>query len=196
MKIKNQRLTIAAVACGVLLSISGCGTNEQDAPATQPPTTIFSHPSYETDIHDQRKLAGDVDAIFVGTVLEQTGTKSLGAMPETQFRVKVIEVLKGDLDTEVTVNQQGGVHTESGDLMLMEGDELISTGGSYIFAVRYFPQESWFSLVPAVGDIPLEARDVQMVENSDKSRSDSPEPAEVSQMRDSIANEIPFVPGG
>ncbi|WP_158171170.1 hypothetical protein [Rhodococcus sp. JT-3] len=148
------------------------------------------------DIHDQRRLAGNSDVIFVGTVLEQTGTKSLGAMPETQFRVNVVEVLKGDVNGDITVNQQGGTHTESGDLLLMAGDELITAGNSYLFAVRYFPQESWYTLVPGVGDIPLAAADVQLMENSENSRSDSPEPPEVAQMRDSIANEIPFEPGG
>jgi hypothetical protein len=78
----------------------------------------------------------------------------------------------------------------------MAGDELITAGNSYLFAVKHAPQESWYALVPSVGDIPLAAAEVQLMENSENSRSDSPEPPEVSQMRDSIANEIPLEPGG
>lgn len=197
MKTTIQRLTAASAVCAALISVAGCSaSNEPETPGSQPPTTVFVDPSYETDITDQRKLAGDVDAVFVGTVMEQTGTKTRGVMPETQFRVNVVEVLKGDVNGDVTVNQQGGIHTESGDLLLMAGDELITAGNSYLFAVKHSPQESWYTLVPGVGDIPLAAADVQLMENSENSRSDSPEPPEVAQMRDSIANEIPFEPGG
>ncbi len=121
-----------------LLLLTGCV--ERGSPQAR--TTVTVPFDAVTDFSDLRRLAGAYDAVFVGEVTEQTGTKSLNSTPETQFRVTVVEPLKGQLDSTVTVNQQGGVSTTSDDLVLLGGDELLTVGDHYLFATRYLPSEN------------------------------------------------------
>ncbi|MFZ3578668.1 hypothetical protein [Virgibacillus sp. DJP39] len=103
------------------------------------------------DTSNPRKLVGFSDNVFVGKVIEQIGTKSLNGFPETQFKVEVLDNIKGDLKGTVTVNQQGG--HEWNKIIIFEGDKLLEAGNTYLFATRYLEREDWYTLVPVHGDI-------------------------------------------
>ena len=103
------------------------------------------------DISDTRKLVGWADNVFIGEVKIQSGTKSLDGIPETQFKVEVTDNIKGEFDGTITVNQQGGY--KENELILIENDQLIQEGQSYLFVTKYLEEENWHTLVPVYGDI-------------------------------------------
>ncbi|WP_067990909.1 hypothetical protein [Nocardia pseudobrasiliensis] len=149
-------------------------------------------PSWAFDPGDQRQLAGWADAIFVGTVVEKSGTDTrMSTLPETQFRVTMIKALKGELPDSVTVNQQGGYVTGKGELVLVDNDPLISAGKSYLFATRFLPEKNWYTVAPRIGDVELTPAELQAVQSSLRNRSTA-EPETLQRMRDSIAHQIPL----
>jgi Pregnancy-associated plasma protein-A len=104
-----------------------------------------------TDFEDPRRLVGAADNVFVGRIEAQAGTKQLGEYPETQFRVRVQEQIKGMLTEDAIVNQQGGY--SEGALVLPEGDRPLEIGRDYLFVTRRLPETGWNTLFPAYGDI-------------------------------------------
>lgn len=116
----------------------------------QPGAISGADPEYVIDLSNLRAVAGQAQAIFVGSVESATGTKALGVFPESQFRVNIIQSLKGNRSGSITVNQQGG-KTSSGKVLLFDGDPLIETGKTYLFATRYLASENWYTVIPHVG---------------------------------------------
>lgn len=112
------------------------------------------HFQYPADFSDDRILVGASHNIFVGKVIKQVGNKSIGAAPETQFEVEVIDNIKGDLKGVVVVNQMGGymdgilyvIH----DDIVIPGEEkkntLLNSGETYLFASRFNENENWHVL--------------------------------------------------
>ncbi|MGM7723723.1 hypothetical protein [Metabacillus sp. Hm71] len=114
---------------------------------------------YEVDVSDPRKLVGYADHVFIGKVIEQAGTKKISGFPETQFNVKVLETIKGDLNGTIIVNQNGGY--DGNQLTVINGDSLIKPGKTYLFATKYLESENWHTLVPAYGDVLIENEEKQ-----------------------------------
>lgn len=109
-----------------------------------------------TDLSDDRKLVGLADSVFFGQVREGLGQTEEFGWPETQFSVKVLQVLKGSVAGVVTINQQGGYRTEDNSPFRVEGDpQLLEPGKSYLFVTRPFQQKGWNTLVPGYGNIEL-----------------------------------------
>lgn len=121
---------------------------------SSPDKIVYSKPSFITDVRDDRKLSGIAQNLFIGEVKAQVGNKKLDNIPETQYKVEVIQNIKGSLNGAVTVNQQGGFNGNT--LMLMEGDKLLEVGKTYLFVTLYNREQNWYTLVPAYGDIPVE----------------------------------------
>ncbi len=109
---------------------------------------------YAADFSDDRVLMGASHNVFVGKVIQQTGTKERGIGPETQYQVQIIDNVKGNLSGVVTVDQQGGY--KNGVLYVVGGDTvapaqdgsnyLLQTGSTYLFATRYNSSENWYTL--------------------------------------------------
>lgn len=118
---------------------------------SSPSKIVYISPSHVTDVSNDRKLAGIADNLFVGEVKAQLGNKKLDKVPESQFKVEVIQNIKGTLNGVVTVNQQGG--NDDGSLILVEGDSLLEVGKTYLFATRVNQEQKWNTLVPVYGDI-------------------------------------------
>lgn len=137
------------------------------------------HVNLVTELSDKRKLAGLSHNIFIGKVISQAGTKSLGSLPETQFKVQVLQNIKGNLSGTILVNQQGG-YNQYDELVLVEEDPLLQTGKTYLFATRYLKQENWHTVIPHFGDIRLDS------------------PVErlkiLTQMKQAVEQQIPFRP--
>jgi hypothetical protein len=124
--------------------------------ARNPVTIREIHLIYPVDYADGSILMGASHNVFVGKVIRQIGTRNRGLGVETQFAVHVVLNLKGDLQGNVTVNQEGGYQngvlyviadgTESQDI---DGHRyLIRPGFSYLFATRYSPTYDWYTLNP------------------------------------------------
>ncbi len=105
-----------------------------------------------TDFGDARRLVGFAEDVFFGEVLEAGKTSAGEPLPETDYRVKVVDTIKGDAAGVVTVTQEGGYIADRNELRLMEGDALIEPGHVYMFATRSDPNGRHF-VVPEFGDV-------------------------------------------
>lgn len=116
--------------------------------------TIVMNPSYIADFSDDTVLIGFSQNTFIGEVVSTKGSKKLGVIPETQFNVKVIENIKGNLSGTIVVNQEGGYLNNT--LYVMENDVLLETGKIYLFATRYNESEKFYTLVPVHGKVKID----------------------------------------
>jgi hypothetical protein len=140
-----------ALAAAIALSIVGPGLLSDNPPEN--PVIKFVQYSSVFDVSDTRRLVGWSDSVFIGKVIQQTGSKSMDGIPETQFKVEVSDLIKGDLKGSVTVNQQGGFKGK--ELILVEKDKLLVEGNSYLFVTKHLQEENWHTLVPVYGDIQI-----------------------------------------
>jgi hypothetical protein len=113
---------------------------------------------YPVDYADDRVLVGASHNVFVGRVIAQSGQRDRGLGPETQFAVKIITNVKGELQGTVTVNQEGGF--KNGVLYSVGGSDvlgpngtdatyyLLQPGKTYLLATRYNPTYGWYTLNP------------------------------------------------
>src|SRR5215207_5868098 len=115
----------------------------------------IGHPVYELDPTDDRALAAYATDIFIGRVLDQTGavgapTSAPGQeLPQSQFAVEVLHLLKGRAAGVVTVNQVGGLDQQAHQIMLLEGDALLRPEVSELFLVVSVPERGWYQIVAA-----------------------------------------------
>jgi hypothetical protein len=143
-----KNIFIGGLAVGVAVVVLSWTTA---SPGQSAPTIVQVHTMAIADVEDDRQLVGAVENIFVGTVVAQLGTKILDDDPETLFQVDVLENVKGSLAGKVVVNQQGG---QVGDqLVLFDGDSVLKTGQTYLFATRPFKEMGWYTVVPQYGDL-------------------------------------------
>jgi hypothetical protein len=119
------------------------------------PDAGIGHPLYDLDPRDDRALAAYATDIFIGRVLDQTGaagapTSAPGQeVPQSQFAVEVLHVLKGTAGGVVTVNQVGGLDRQAGEIMLLDGDTLLRPETSELFLVVSVPERAWYQIVAA-----------------------------------------------
>src|SRR3954464_15417341 len=122
----TRSLVIVILALGLSFgAISGVvsGWQWQSAPSGNPHEVVLDagigHPVYELDPTDDRALAAYATDIFIGRVLDQTGavgapTSAPGQeLPQSQFAVEVLHLLKGPAAGVVTVNQVGGLDMQA-----------------------------------------------------------------------------------
>lgn len=155
-----------ALAAAVALSIAGPGLLSNKS--TENPVIKTVEYNNTFDVSDPNRLVGWADSVFIGKVVEQSGTKSLAGLPETQFKVEVMDTIKGDIKGTVIVNQQGGY--EGNELILVENDPLLENGKSYLFITKYLKDENWHTLVPVYGDIEItnESQKQELIEKFQK----------------------------
>lgn len=141
MKIIKSHLFIYAILLIALIVVSFTLL----FPSLMSSKMILIHPSYVADFSDDKILMGASHNVFIGKIVEQVGGKALAKTPASQFKVEVIENIKGKLSGNITVNQQGGYRYET--LYLIEGsDGLLAPGSTYLFATRYNAKEDWYTL--------------------------------------------------
>lgn len=110
---------------------------------------VVMKPSYVEDFSNDKALAGFAQNVFIGEVVSEKSIKKSGDIPETQFDVKVIENIDGNLSGNVVVNQEGGYLDNK--LYLMENDKMLEEGKKYLFATRYNESENFYTLIPIYG---------------------------------------------
>lgn len=109
-----------------------------DSPTSIVQGTSWGRGSWGFDVEDDRLLVGFADNVFFGQV-QATWPVPVGvdddADPHTAYSVLPVSDIKGDLPGPITVMQLGGIQ-EDGTLMLMEGDSVLSVGGTYLLLTR------------------------------------------------------------
>jgi hypothetical protein len=153
----NSKKWLAFAAPGlaaiIALGVAGPGLLSNHPPENPVIQTVQT--SHAFDVTDPQRLVGWADNVFVGKVVKMSGTSDEYGMLETQFKVEVAENIKGELQGEVTVNQQGGY--EGKNLILVENDKLLKEGESYLFVSRKNQEQNWHTVVPVYGDIMIES---------------------------------------
>ena len=114
-----------------------------------------AHPDYFKDMSDPKVLVGASQDVFVGEVIAKQGQTGKYGYVESQYKVKVLEVFKGSLSGDVTVNRRGGYDRWTRTVQLVDGAP--NTGKSYLFATRSNSVEDWHTFAPGYGE--LEVRD-------------------------------------
>lgn len=123
----------------------------------QPTRIQYIDTQYAADFSNDAILMGASHNVFIGKVLAQTGAKERGIGPETQFSVRVISNIKGNLAGVITVDQQGGM--KNNFLYIVQDDNLptptsnedtymLKPGSTYLLATRYNNKENWYTLNP------------------------------------------------
>lgn len=148
------------------------------------PTLREVVPYYATDIKDLRRLAGLANAVFVGTVSEQSGVIIRYGQANTQFKVKVLQALKGTPASDVVVEQEGGHNDKNNITYIVKGDTPLTVGSTYLFAATYRGDEHIYSIIPVYGDTLLTAE-----QTSDLQAGKTPQL--LADMRDAVAHQIP-----
>ena len=157
-----RALVIAILTAALSLGVAGgvmADWHWQQAPDDNEHEAIadagIGHPIYALDPTDDRALADYATDIFIGRVLDQTGaagapTSAPGQeLPQSQFAVEVLQLLKGQAAGVVTVNQVGGLDQQTRQLMLLEEDALLRPGASELFLVVSVPERGWYQMVAA-----------------------------------------------
>jgi hypothetical protein len=149
-------MAVAVLAVALMLAARGGGLAQWHAQRTSAAVGLsigIGDPLYELDPRDDRALAAYATDIVLGRVLRQTGAKGAPTsapgqeLPQSQFAVEVLDVLKGRAGGVVTVNQIGGLDSQAGGVMLLEGDELLRPGASELFLLVYVPERAWYQVV-------------------------------------------------
>ena len=97
------------------------------------------------DVSDKRKVVGFHDYVFVGEVKKVVGTGysdvdfsdglRMFSQPYTQYEIRVLENLKGELvtDRDVPLTKHDGAYFFGKKVSMMDGDSLPDEGECYIF---------------------------------------------------------------
>ncbi|WP_404459030.1 hypothetical protein [Oceanobacillus kapialis] len=150
---KKKLYPLVAILTPVFLLFLGLIYFINDAPPPKNPTIKTIEMDYIIDILNPEAVVDFADNVFIGTVEVQVDTIQ-NDYPETQFEVKVLENIKGNLDESEVINQLGGY--EGNDLLLIEGDELLETNKTYLFATIDSEENNKRTIIPIGGSISVE----------------------------------------
>jgi hypothetical protein len=100
-------------------------------------------------------LTSDADAIIVGKVVTDKGDVG-GSIPQTDFEVRVEQILKGDFKPgdKITVRQLGS----TSDNVFVDSDVMMNTGDQYLFFLGYSHTiaDVYYSLGGPQGRFPIQ----------------------------------------
>lgn len=121
-------------------------------------TTSYLKGTFSIDYNNLNAVVGDADYVFWGNVVSEDGTVYKDATtienedgttrevssPYTNYTIKVLENIKGNLTTEsaIPVQKSGGLSEDGTQYLIYEGDELPSVGENYIFFAYAQPDGS------------------------------------------------------
>jgi hypothetical protein len=138
------------------------------------------HPLWITDVKDPRKLLGVANNAFVGKVISKEGTyKRELVIPETDFKVQILHNIKGQLPEFVVVNQIGGLDETTNTEILIENDQLLQPGMTYLFVTVAEKTGKYHALVSKYGDLPITNEQEQQ--------------KLITEFEEAYKNEIPYI---
>ncbi len=164
-KIRSFKLIYAVAITAFLATLSLLYFNNDNPPENPNVQTIESN--YVININDPEEVVEFADNVFVGKV-EKVDETIITNYPETRFLIKVLENIKGKLTETALINQIGGY--EGNDLFLMEEDELLKEGNTYLFATINSNENDTKTIIPVGGSIEIggEAEQAQLIEKYNK----------------------------
>ena len=176
----------------ILISLALLGVAVGQYASGGPLPLIVGHPLHVTDIHDDQKLAGISHNVWFGQVASKTSqVEDKDDEPYTRYSVTVLESLKGTLpDTAAVV--QYGMDFSDGSKYRVDGDpDLLEAGKSYLFVTRTNAAGDQHTVVPGVGNLPLD-----VAKNADRDTVlDSDDANRLrTRFQDAIDNQIAYDP--
>ncbi len=156
MSINIRKKHVAWISV-IIISLALLGVAVGQYASGGPFPLVVGHPLYVTDIHDDQKLAGISHNVWFGQVNAKTSqVEDKDDEPYTLYSVTVLESLKGTLPNRVAVVQYG-VDFSNGGKYRVEGDpDLLESGKSYLFVTRTNAAGDEHTVVPGVGNLPLD----------------------------------------
>ena len=156
MSINIRKKHVAWVSV-IVISLALLGGAVGQYASGVPVPLIVGHPLHVTDIHDDQKLVGIAHNVWFGKVESKTSqVEDKDDEPYTLYSVTVLESLKGTLPQQVAVVQYG-VDFSNGTKYRVEGDlDLLEDGKSYLFVTRTNDAGDEHTVVPGVGNLPLD----------------------------------------
>ncbi|WP_084011515.1 hypothetical protein [Paenibacillus kribbensis] len=134
----------------VVILVSGCSNPKVDKNITKSGEvpTSYLQASFVIDVNNPKAVVGYADYAFVGLVEEMTGTdykfpvtketedgSKVLTMPYTNYSVKVLDNIKGNLkkDVSIPIQKFGGLNDDKSTYFLFENDFLPQKGKVYVF---------------------------------------------------------------
>jgi hypothetical protein len=149
MRIAAIVVALASILAGLIFAAGRATASGGDLTVRRVPSGTPS-----AGLSDVDALVNFADDVFVGRVLTKVGQRD-GSLPQTRFRIEVMESFKGDLGGEVIVNQPGGYRPQPNELVLSYGDSLLEPGTIYLIAVHLDESTGLPTLIPVLGDVPI-----------------------------------------
>ena len=147
------RIATAFAIAGVMFFVGRASGDPGDLTIRRVPVSVAG-----THASSTAQLVGFADNIFLGRVVATAGQQD-GFVPQTRFRIEVVESFKGALHGSVIVNQQGGYRRARNELVLVSGDGLLEVGRTYLIATLHDKDTSLQTLVPVLGDVVVETEE-------------------------------------
>ena len=93
------------------------------------------------DMSTPEKAVGSVDYVFVAKINSIKETLYSDSEPYTVYNITVLENIKGNLSTDITLTQMGGISKNKKEYILPSDTELLTEGKTYLI-LAYVPEQN------------------------------------------------------
>ncbi len=152
----KRKLFYIIFLCSMICVFTACGRKKVSEEKDLPIERIAG--SYYVDIYDPVALTSSADYAFVGNVVKNNGCEyEDGARPYTNYDIRVIKNLKGELrtDIDIPITKRGGISVDGSCYEVYEDDFLPKEGDVCIFTA-YGTEEGELAVIGANSTLLLE----------------------------------------
>ena len=166
----KRKLFYTILLCTMICTFTACGQKKTSEEKDLPIERIAG--SYYVDIYDPVALTSSADYAFVGNVVKNNGCEyEDGERPYTNYDIRVIKNLKGELrtDIDIPITKRGGISVDGSCYEVYEDDFLPKEGDVCIFTA-YGTEEGELAVIGANSTLPLEVPEdfISSIESDEK----------------------------
>lgn len=165
-----KRKLFYILLCTMICTFTACGQKKTSEEKDLPIERIAG--SYYVDIYDPVALTSSADYAFVGNVVKNNGCEyEDGERPYTNYDIRVIKNLKGELrtDIDIPITKRGGISVDGSCYEVYEDDLLPKEGDVCIFTA-YGTEEGELAVIGANSTLLLEVPEdfISSIESDEK----------------------------
>ena len=166
----KRKLFYTILLCTMICTFTACGQKKTSEKKDLPIERIAG--SYYVDIYDPVALTSSADYAFVGNVVKNNGCEyEDGERPYTNYDIRVIKNLKGELrtDIDIPIIKRGGISVDGSCYEVYEDDFLPKEGDVCIFTA-YGTEEGELAVIGANSTLLLEVPEdfISSIESDEK----------------------------
>ena len=166
----KRKLFYTILLCTMICTFTACGQKKTSEKKDLPIERIAG--SYYVDIYDPVALTSSADYAFVGNVVKNNGCEyEDGERPYTNYDIRVIKNLKGELrtDIDIPITKRGGISVDGSCYEVYEDDLLPKEGDVCIFTA-YGTEEGELAVIGANSTLLLEVPEdfISSIESDEK----------------------------